>query len=82
MLMQDGESHKRVVWMTPEENKKLNDADSVRDLVYKENPDPVVTHKSDDIQPKNSIMKVKTDPFYSECFPAGNEEQAAEPIEI
>ena len=83
MLMQDDTSSKRVIWMSKEENNKLIADDSVRDLVYKQNPDPVVNHKSEDVKPGASIMKVKTDPFYAECFPSNHEEvdQSAAPQE-
>lgn len=74
MLMQDGSSLRKVQWMPEDENKKLIALDSDRDLVYKENPEPIVTHKSENIKPGDSIMKVKIDPFYAECFPPGNEE--------
>lgn len=36
-------------------------------MIYQDNPQPVVTHKSTPVS--KSIMKVVTDPFYAECFP-------------
>jgi len=61
------------------EGQKLINDDSTNDLIYKEQPEPVISHKSVPIQ--KSIMKVQIDPFYAECFPAPhNDEIEPNPI--
>ena len=67
MLMQDNSNLKQVIWTDAVEGKKLINDDSTNDLIYQDNPQPVVTHKSTPVS--KSIMKVVTDPFYAECFP-------------
>lgn len=44
MLMQDNSSAKQVAWVDADGKKLVND-DSSNDLLYQENPPPVLTHK-------------------------------------
>lgn len=68
MLMQDNSNAKQVIWVDTLDGKKLANDDSTNDLLYKENPPPVVVHKFVPNAGK-SIMKVQIDPFFAECFP-------------
>ncbi len=56
MLMQDENISKGVNWIDSLDGKKLAHDDSTNDLLYKENPEPITTHK--EVQDKKSIMKV------------------------
>lgn len=79
MLMQDGgsngaENGKQIIWQDGKgEGHRLVHDDSTRDLLNQETVLPVTIHKTEN--PDKSIMKVKKDPFYAECFPGGTEEE-------
>jgi len=77
--MQDGgsngaENGKQIIWQDGKgEGHRLVHDDSTRDLLNQETVLPVTIHKTEN--PDKSIMKVKKDPFYAECFPGGTEEE-------
>lgn len=74
MLMQDNMANKGVNWTDDKQDRKLINDDSAKDLIYQENPLPVMTHKQE--YNSKGIMKVTSDPFYAECFPPTDEQDS------
>lgn len=81
--MQDNSGAKQVNWIDTVEGNKLANDDSTNDLLHKENPEPIVYSQQLRRPLSKSIMKVQIDPFYAECFPPPQTEEAQSvPIQI